>query len=211
MLLFHGTSLKRFKQAIKDGFLGTESTLWSASEGETTYFYNEKFIKEEYDLTEKEEIKEMGVRFALESSVFALAEDKQYLRRVVLVFDSRKLNKIGKVEKDDSCGDNMNHCSKFVGKIPLNLIEKIFIDSQNMDLFALYFIGSAYAAQVRAQEARQGPAYYINQDFTGLDTPMLEAAQEVYEKLNMYFLENFDTIEATEETTIEKINALESC
>ena len=199
MLLFHGTTLNRFLEAIKDGFLGTEKTIWNVSEEYTTYFYTEKFIKKECDLTDKEYIKSEGLRYALESSVFALSQERKNLKRVVLVFDSKDLSKIGKIQKDDSCGQNMDYCAKLSGKIPLNLIKEIWIDRENLDMLALYFIGLSEDRN----ENNRGFYIDVNPDVNNI---ILNCSKEVYISLCNWFMENMESVDLLEQTTIAELS-----
>jgi len=199
MLLFHGTSLNRLKEIIKDGYLGTDNTIWNVSEGNTTYFYTEDFIKEEYGIEDKEEIKLYGINRGLESADFVLAQEKTNLKRTILIFNSEDLEKIGKLEKDNSCGDIMDYCVKFNGKIPIELIKEIWIDKENLDLLRIYFIGLCYSRN-------EGISMVNNETILmELDSELLEASLKLYENLAEWFMENYDIIESLEQTTIEKI------
>lgn len=206
MLLFHGTTLNRFKQILNQGFLGTTKTVWDCSESETTYFYPEDFLKEEYGLScedslnpeDKEQLINFGVQYASGNAEIALSLETRNLKRVILVFDSEDLNKIGKLEIDNSCV-NMENCLKFCGKIPLTLIKQIWIDKEYLDLFALYFIGVSYSINERQT---YGPALNLTEN---LDSQIIECAKVVYEKLCETFSDIYENIDCFEEITIDKI------
>lgn len=204
MLLFHGTTLTRFKKAINDGFLGTEDTVWNVSESNTTYFWSEKYIKSEFDAETKEDILRIGIQNALESADLTLGMERRNLKRVVLIFESRDLKKLGPIEKDDSCGENMEYCLKFSGKIPLSHIKRILIDKEALDMLALYFIGCAY------NRCTNNGEYALNTDFSDLEQVILEAAKTVFnsEGLAEYFLENLDVMEVLEETSVAELKQL---
>ena len=200
MLLFHGTTLNRLFEIMKDGFLGTEKTVWNCSEENTTYFYSEDFIKEEHDITseDREQIKTLGIQQALGNADITLALETKNLKRVVLVFDSEDLEKFGKLEKDNSCGQNMEYCLKFSGKIPLDLAKELWIDKTDLDLLALYFKGFAYSRNEQQTE------YQLNLD-DSLDSEIIECAKIAYEKLSEYFYDNLESVDCLEETSIEKL------
>lgn len=199
MKLFHGTTLNRLKEIVKAGNLGTDKRVWDVSEYETTYFFTEKFLREEQD----EYWFQYGLQLALESGDVALASERENLKRVVLVFDSEELETIGILETDDSAR-NMDHCLKFVGLIPLTFIKEIWIDKRKMDMFAIYFIGLAENLNNGGHFAREA---YIN-DFVDYSTEgdLLEPAKEIYEKLCYWFMENYDTSEVLEKAEIKDID-----
>ena len=201
MLLFHGTTLNRFLEAIQSGYLGTDKAVWNVSEEFTTYFYTEKFIREEHDLsrTETEQIKQDGIMYALESAVFPLSQERKNLKRVVLIFDSKRLSKIGTLEQDNTCGENMQYCVKFSGKIPLKLIKEIWIDVSDLDLLALYFIG------VSEDRNENNGGYWVNVN-SPEDTIIINCAKEVYKTLNEWFYENMQSIDLLEQTTIAELS-----
>ena len=198
MLLFHGTTLNRFKQILNQGFLGTTKTVWDCSEFETTYFYTEDYLKKEYEVNSKEEIHFYGIKEASGNSEIALALETRNLKRIVLVFDSEDLSKIGKLEIDNSCV-NMENCLKFCGKIPLTLIKQIWIDKEYLDLFALYFIGISYSINERQI---YGPALNLTET---LNSEIIECAKLVYEKLCETFSDIYSDADCFEEMTLEKI------
>jgi len=201
MLLWHGTTFNRFKQAIQQGYLGTNKTVWDCSEEETTYFWTEEFFREEHGIEieggDMELLEHIAVKYALESSDIALSMENENLKRVVLVFDSNDLNKIGKIEIDDSC-ENMEYCRKFTGKIPLSLIRKIYVDREKRDLLLLYYIGLAKMLSNRSYMT-------VNDYWVNIPNELLECAEKIYEQLNYWHMETFDTIGAVEETDLDEI------
>jgi hypothetical protein len=138
MRLYHGTTLNKLREAKKTGALNPVNHNWIVSEDGTTYFWSEKFLKKEYGADH--DIEPMGIQYALESADFALANETQNLKRIVLVFDSADLKKIGSLEVDDSCR-NMEHCLKFSGAIPLSLVKKVYVDKEDLGLLRVYFVG----------------------------------------------------------------------
>lgn len=102
MLLFHGTTVENALDIIKNGF-NTDSSIWTVS-GETTYFFTDKFIKTEYDLTSEEEIIDKGVYEAMQQALITLAvQNPKDYRGAVLVFDSRLMKNRSKIKPDTSC------------------------------------------------------------------------------------------------------------
>lgn len=194
MKLFHGTTLKKLLKMLRDGYIGTEETIWDVSEPYTTYFWSEDFLRGEFD----EDWFNGGLRYALESADISLATERHKMRRIVLVFEADDLSKIGKLSKDISCGDNQSYSLEFKGKIPINLIEQIYIDSEDKDLYSLYYIGLVHSMI-------QNRPYYVKGYDKDLDTEVLEASKKVYESLSEWYLDNMDSIESIEETCIGKI------
>lgn len=191
-LLFHGTSLSRLKEIVKTGYLGTSNSIWDVSENCTTYFWTESYIREEEEIEDQEEIKNRGIQLALESAAFSLSQEKQNLRRVVLIFKSEDIEKLGfKLVEDKSCKENMDHCLCCYGAIPINLAE-ILIDEQPLDYYGLYFLGLALDRNKQAEKSQDG-IYTINIEYP--DSNLEEAALKVYECLNIFFMENMELSE----------------
>lgn len=191
-LLFHGTSLNRLKEIVKTGYLGTNNSIWDVSENCTTYFWTESYIREEEEIEDQEEIKNRGIQLALESAAFSLAQEKQNLRRVVLIFKSEDIEKLGfKLLEDKSCKENMDHCLCCYGAIPINLAE-IWIDKQPLDYYGLYFLGLALDRNKQAEKSQDG-TYNVNIEYP--DSNLEEAALKVYECLNDFFMENMELSE----------------
>ena len=211
MLVFHGTTLNRLLKILKDGYLGTEKAVWNASEPNTTYFYGEDKIKEEYegnlnecclyqDKLEKIESKDgkqldpnlerytwfnEGLRMALESAEVGLAQERHNLRRVVLVFDSEDLEKLkeGEFTPDYSTPNGQEEFYQFDGKIPIDLIKEVWIDKENKDMLGLYFIG---IVQTMTKE-RDYKVLNFTED---LSKELLEASEKVYESLCYWYADN---------------------
>lgn len=102
MFLFHGTTIENALDIIKNGF-NTDSSIWTCS-GDKTYFYTDKFIKEEYDTTSEEEIIQRGVHEAMQQSLITLAvQNPDDYRGAVLVFDSSLMKNQDEIEPDTSC------------------------------------------------------------------------------------------------------------
>lgn len=102
MFLFHGTTMENALDIIKNGF-NTDSSIWTCS-GDKTYFYTDKFIKEEYDTTSEEEIINHGVHEAMQQSLITLAvQNPDDYRGAVLVFDSSLMKNQNEIEPDTSC------------------------------------------------------------------------------------------------------------
>lgn len=198
MKLFHGTTLNRFLQALKDGYLGTHKSVWNCSLPYTIYFYGEDKLKEEYEESWYEE----GIKRALESSEFALAQERKNLRRVVLVLDSNDLEHFGHLDIDTSC-DELSNTYQFEGQIPIELVKEIWIDTEDRDLFLLYYIGKAHWITEKINHGILTIEGYDND----ISTEVLEASLHVYNSLNEYYMETFinDYERVLEEISIEKL------
>ena len=96
----------------------------------------------------------------------------------------------------------MDYCVKFNGKIPIELIKEIWIDKENLDLYALYFIGLALSRN------NDNGGYSVNVKYDDIDVDVIECSKRVYESLNEYFLENMENVEIIERTTIEKLKRM---
>lgn len=195
MKLFHGTTWNRFRKIKECGYLGNGSSIWNVSEPDTTYFWTEKFLRDEG--YEEDYIYDGGVRYALESADIALSQEREDLRRVVLIFDSEDLEKIGELETDYS-SENMDHCLQFTGKIPINLIKEAWIDRCKLDLLGLYFVGLANSL------SDMGPT--VNNYWRDLDTELVEASVKVYENLCNWYLEEYETIEKLEVLDVSELD-----
>lgn len=190
MKLFHGTTYNRYLEIIEAGFVGADcyQQVWNVSETETTYFWTEKFLINERDLDDIEGniqdlIEEAGKHYAGESAEFALGSEKTNLRRVVLMFESEDLDP-EHLEPDWSC-ENMDHCMQFNGKIPVDKIKKIWIDSEPLDLFAMFFIGMVVS--------RNDDNGYIRGELgenEKLSSVILEASTLFFKALQMEWLED---------------------
>ena len=145
MKLFHGTTLNRFLKMQESGFIGTcDNQVWNVSGYETTYFWTEEFLRDERGINDidgetEDLVLDAGIYYARESAEMALASERTNLRRVVLVLDSEDLDP-ELLEEDDSC-ENMEHCMQYRGLIPLDKVKAIYADTEDLDLFALFFIG----------------------------------------------------------------------
>jgi len=215
MRLFHGTTLNKFLRAIKKGYYGDEGSVWNVSEPLTTYFWGEKLLREESGcdktpMTDKElalknessVIKEgwylMGLQFAMESADITLAQERKNMKRIVLVLKQENLDKLNKVEEDISCGVDNSQSLQFSGRIPLDLIKEIWIDKDNLDLYAMYFIGLAHSLN----KSRQ---WGINNYRNELGERMVEACEKVYNHLCEFFFTEFDTPSILEQTSVRKL------
>jgi hypothetical protein len=192
-LLFHGTSLKRFQEMQKCGYLSSPcNPIWNVSEPNTTYFWTESYIREEEEIEDLDQIKYRGLQLALESSIFAIAQEERDLKRVVLVFNSQKLEEAGfKLQEDKTCGDNMDHCLFTTGRIPTSLISEIWVDKENLDKFYLYAVGLALSRKGEYE-------VYLPK----LDDQIEEAAIKVSECLAEWFIENMETPDCLEQLII---------
>lgn len=210
MLLFHGTTLNRLREILDSGFLGLNgSSIWNCSEENTTYFHTESFIREEYDIEGNtrdaiESLIHQGVVCASGNADIALSQERSNLKRIILMFDSKDLDKIGCIEKDNSTL-NMEDCAQFRGRIPISLAKKVFIDTNTKDSFMLYFVG--LADTLTEMNLRYGVS--VNHYANGLDSELLECSKLVYNALTMWFLENLDTLDAYTETTLEELKRIE--
>jgi len=184
VLLSHGTTWNKFKQIVESGFIGGNiSTVWNVSEPNCTYFWTEKFIKDEHDNDiDKEQIKQELLRYASESSEIALGQEDTNLKRVVLFFNSRSFNK-DDLTTDYSC-ENMDHCLCHYGPIPISKIKEVWIDSELLDPYMLYFKGACLSMN-------NGRSPH-NPQINGKElSPGLEAgAIALYEALSMWWLED---------------------
>jgi len=198
MRLYHGTTLNRMLKILKDGYLGTEDSIWNVSEPNTTYFYTEEFFKEEFE----DNWHEIGIVETLGSSEISLAIEKHNLRRVVLVFDSEDLENLEEAEliPDSSCGKNSESERQFSGKIPISLIKEIWIDKEDMDMFLLYYIGLVY----EKTKLNERLGFSVN-TFEDIDSDILECSEKVYASLCDYYIDMFHTIEVIEPITIERL------
>lgn len=179
MLLFHGTTMNRFQQMIKDGFIGSKKNVWNVSTPQTTYFYTETFCREESD----DEWYRTGIVRALESAECALAQEKSNLKRVVLIFKSEDLEQFGTLKKDDS-SEHMEYCAQLKGLIPMDKIFEVYYDRYDLTEFGLYFKGFAYT---RANE-RWFP--YIQLEDENIDDIFIEATKKLHESLCEWWSEN---------------------
>lgn len=179
MLLFHGTTMNRFQQMMKDGFVGSKKSVWNVSEPQTTYFYSEDFLKEENE----DDWYAEGMRRALESAECALAQEQSNLKRVVIIIKSENLERLGNIEPDGS-SENMGYCKQFKGLIPVKLIDEVYYDRYNLDGFGLYFKGFA--------ETRHDifASPYIELDDDNKDDIFVEATKKLYVSLCEWWSEN---------------------
>lgn len=185
MLLFHGTTLNRFLKALKEGYLGTNNSIWDVSEAYTTYFYGEDSLRQEYG-DNPELIKMEGIRRALESASISLSTERKNLRRVVLVLDSKDLLGLeGEFSRDNSCGESSDTW-QFKGKIPIELIKEIYVDRENLDNLLLVFIGLAHRITAFQNKFNANVVGYDRD----LDIEVLEASVKLLEALEDYFQEN---------------------
>jgi hypothetical protein len=196
MKLFHGTTLGKLRKILTDGYLGTDNTLWDASEFRTTYFYGEEILKENYEESWFEE----GIKQAIENGEIGLGLEEQDLKRVCLVFNSEDLNKLneGEVSRDISCGDLATESYQFYGKIPISLIKEVWIDKEKLDLLRIYFIGMI-------QSINKHRTYKIQADFDKIPEEVLKMSEKVFDELGEFFMENYATTEALEKKSLKEI------
>ena len=204
MKLFHGTSYKRFKEMQESGFLGGCKPIWSCSEEDTTYFWNEEFLIKNNDLHDIEgHIDDLviyeGIRNACESAEMVLAQEKVNLRRVILMLDSEDLDP-SYLTQDESCGEGMMHCSQYSQPIPLDLVKKIWVDPEPLDLFAIFFIGNALVRNEQEHEARGRATYILDLgENCNLSYSLQEACKKFYFSMAESWLEdvsyNYEPVE----------------
>jgi hypothetical protein len=201
MKLFHGTTLNKLTKILASGYLGTSKVVWEVSNPNTTYFYSEDKLRKENEECWFDE----GIREALSNAEFSLLLETKNLRRIVLILDSEDLEKQGfKIEEDESCKDMDTYQVK--GLIPVNLIKEIWVDTEDLDLYKLYFIGLVSSIQTRHENL--GFCQFsleITKFLDSLPLDIIEAAKLVYEKLEYFFIDNLENIERLEETSIEKL------
>jgi len=191
MLLFHGTTYNRFMKILKDGYIGSKDVVWTASQPETTYFWGEDYLREEYEDYWYEE----GIRLALESAEIALSQERKNLKRVVIIVDSEKLD--GEVEEDISCGESMMDCKQYSGRISINAIYRVYIDKDDLDMYCLYFIG------ISTNRWDMGGQRVINFE-EGIDNKLWAISKMVYEKLCEWWIENMYDIDELEAYEIKR-------
>lgn len=203
MKLFHGTTLGKLRKILTVGYLGTEETLWDASQPLTTYFYGEDSIKKDYEENWEEE----GIRMAIENGELGLGLEERDLKRVCLVFDSEDLikecgskDKYGndRFGKDLSCGDKQSDSFQFYGKIPISLIKEVWVDKENLDLLRIYFIGMI-------QSINKNRNFQIQADFNKIPEAVLKMSENVFNELSEFFMENYATTEALEKKSLKQI------
>lgn len=183
MLLSHGTTLNRFKEILKSGFIGGNiSTVWNVSETNCTYFWSEKSIRDEYgDGVDKEQIKNDLLRYASESAEIALGLEDKNLKRVVLFFNSRSFNKDDLTP--DYSSEHMDHCLCHYGLIPISKIKEVWIDSEPLDPYTLYFKGACLS--MNNGRSPHNPQINGKELSPGLE----KGALALYEALSCWWLE----------------------
>jgi hypothetical protein len=122
---------------------------------------------------------------ALESAEVGLAQERQNLRRIVLIIDSEDLEKLkeGELTPDYSTPNGQNEFYQFDGKIPIDLIKEVWIDKENRDMLGLYFIGVVHANT----KLREYKVLNFTED---LGEELLDASEKVYESLSDWYVEN---------------------
>jgi len=207
MKLFHGTTLNRFKEIQESGFIGADCyrQIWNASEAKTTYFWTEEYIIDNYDLDMidgniEDLVIDHGKRLAGENAEIALASERSNLRRVVMMFDSEDFDE---ELTPDWSHKNMGHCYQYTGLISTEKIKKLWIDTENLDLFSMFFIGMAVN--------RNDDNGWLRVDMgenEKLPSAILEASQAFFKALQLEWLESISYDFELEEHYIGKNETL---
>lgn len=140
MFLFHGTTIENALDIIKNGF-NNDSSIWSCSR-EETYFFTDKFIKREYDLTSEEEIIDRGVHEAMQQSLITLAvQNPDDYRGAVLVFDSSLMKNQKKIKPDTSC-PNMSESAVALANPDMNGLIGFYVMNDSYKELRYYTLSS---------------------------------------------------------------------
>lgn len=197
MLLYHGTTYNRLMEIAKDGLIGLGHHVWNVSMPQTTYFWTQEYLNEEYEGMDEDDKKRMGITLALESAECALAQEENNLKRVVLVFESSDIERYGLIEPDSSC-ENMNHCAQVEGTIPIGEIKEIYLDRKNLDKYSLYFKGIAVE---RAESEYNPDGIMIDNYDEELSDAEVECSKKMYESLCEWWIENMHDTDSLEKVS----------
>lgn len=196
MKLFHGTTLNRFLEILRSGHLGTDKTVWNVSEESTTYFYGEDNLKKDYEEAWYDE----GIREALLNAEISLIGEEKNLKRIVLVFDSEDLD-TNLLKADTSCKGMDTY--QYNGEIPVSLIKEIYMDTEDLDIYRLYFLGLG-----RSLQERESDGIYLSDDIQEViykyPEELRKAAEIIYnELLSTFWMENMTGLEVLEAKKLE--------
>jgi len=211
MKLAHGTTYNRFMSMINDGYIGSLETIWNVSDEEVVYMWSQQKIWEGENDSDTEEIEHSFntlINYALGSAEVGFSKEKDNLKRVVLIIDQDALEEYGRkvdieIEQDYSCGDNtMYYAVQFEHTIPLELVEKVYIDEQPLDMWLLYFIGATHSINVNNLEHTNRSQRMIQCEMCFYEEEILEGALALFNNMNMWWIENKYFVEDLKEYTL---------